>query len=102
MRLKNPLGAACHNGATEGGFLLHGRTNRDPKIHLGDVVRINLTSEDMPHDGVVDEFNASMAKARPGNTVTLEFVADKNGTFEHHSNIPTHRTREIMGQLIVE
>lgn len=73
-------------------------------VKLGDKVKLNLTNKaaDFPHDFVIDELNAKSSKSAPGGTDTLEFIADKKGTFEFYCSVGSHRAKGMVGKLIVE
>lgn len=73
-------------------------------VKLGDKVKLNLTNKaaDFPHDFVIDELNAKSSKSAPGGTDTLEFTADKKGTFEFYCSVGSHRAKGMVGKLIVE
>ncbi len=72
-------------------------------VKEGDTVTINLTnSGKMPHDWVVDEFDAATKQIKNGETDTLTFVADKAGTYEFYCSVGQHRANGMVGTLIVE
>jgi nitrite reductase (NO-forming) len=71
-------------------------------VKLGETVRINLTNEQGFHDWVIDEFNARTKQINAGQTDTVEFVADKVGTFEYYCSVGNHRQMGMIGKLIVE
>jgi len=50
------------------------------KVHPGDQVTIELTSQDVVHGLVVDGYDLE-AQAEPGQTTRLTFTADRAGTF---------------------
>ena len=62
-------------------FEMNGDRNPDLRVKEGDTVRIEFTSTDGFHDWVVDEFDAATERVSTGGTSTVEFVADKTGTF---------------------
>ena len=72
------------------------------KVKKGDKVRINLTSANGFHDWVVDEFDAVTAQVNTGQSASVEFVADKTGTFEFYCSVGSHRAMGMKGKLIVE
>ncbi|HSE34617.1 MAG TPA: peptidoglycan-binding protein [Candidatus Paceibacterota bacterium] len=72
------------------------------KVKKGDRVRIELKVVDGFHDWVVDEFNAKTAQVKAGEKTTVEFVADKAGTFEYYCSVGQHRANGMVGKLIVE
>jgi len=76
----------------------------DPKeitVNEGDTVKIVLTSTDGLHDWVVDEFNATSARVRTGETTEVTFVADKAGTYEYYCSVGNHRALGMVGTLTV-
>ena len=83
-------------------FVMGGVDNPDLKVKVGDTVRIEFTSKQGFHDWVVDEFNAATAQVRAVNSTSVEFVADKAGTFEYYCSVGSHRQQGMKGNLIVE
>lgn len=75
---------------------------KEIRVKKGDKVRINLAVTQGMHDWVVDEFNARTQIIQTGQTNSVEFVADKTGTFEYYCSVPTHRQQGMVGKLIVE
>lgn len=72
------------------------------KVKKGDKVRIVLSNDGGFHDWVVDELNAKTKRISAGQTDTIEFVADKVGTFEYYCSVMNHRQMGMKGNLIVE
>jgi len=74
------------------------------KVNAGDTVKITLKNPDvMPHDLKIDELNiATKIIAKGGVDDTIEFVADKRGTFEYYCSVGSHRAKGMIGKLIVE
>ena len=72
------------------------------KVQQGDTVKIVFQNNDGFHDWVVDEFNARTKQINAGATDTVEFVADKAGTFEYYCSVGKHRELGMKGNLIVE
>ncbi len=72
------------------------------RVQNGQIVRIELTSNQGTHDWVVDEFNAATAQIRAGNTGAVEFLADQTGEFEFYCSVEDHRALGMVGTLIVE
>lgn len=68
----------------------------------GDTIKITLTGKGMMHDFTLDAFNVQSSTVEPGSTTTVEFVADKTGTFEYYCSIGSHRQRGQAGTLTVE
>lgn len=86
-------------------FVVNGKDYKfDPteiKVNRGDTVRIVFNSQDMMHDWVVDEFGARTKVLTAGKEETIEFVADKSGTFEYYCSVSDHRAKGMVGKLIV-
>ena len=72
------------------------------RVKVGDTVRINFTNGQGTHDWVIDEFNARTSILETGKSQTIEFVADKTGTFEYYCSVGNHRAMGMVGKLIVE
>ena len=72
------------------------------KVKKGDTVRIVFTNVEGVHDWVIDEFNAATKQLKAGESETIEFVADKAGTFEYYCSVGSHRAMGMKGNLIVE
>jgi plastocyanin len=72
------------------------------KVKQGDKVRIVFKNSGGMHDWVVDEFNARTKVLQSGQSETIEFVADKTGTFEYYCGVGNHRQMGMKGNLVVE
>ncbi len=71
-------------------------------VNQGDLVRIKATSVDVPHGFALPEFGVS-EYLDPGQEVTIEFVADKKGTFTFFCNVACGQGHSQMrGTLIVQ
>lgn len=71
-------------------------------VKQGDTVKLNLSSEDVPHGFSLAAFDITETLT-PGKTTTVEFVADQVGTFSFICNIVCGSGHSGMtGQLIVE
>lgn len=72
-------------------------------IKKGEQVRLILNNVGKyPHNWVVDELNLKTATIKGGESTTLEFTADKAGTFPVYCSIGTHRAKGMEGKIIVE
>lgn len=70
-------------------------------VKKGDTVRIKVTNTKGMHDFSLDEFG--IRKATPLNDeVTIEFVADKAGSFQYYCSMPGHRQMGQFGTLNVQ
>ena len=84
-------------------FFLDGVETPDLKVKQGDRVRVVFNNEEGFHDFVIDEFSGARTKQMAaGNTETIEFVADKKGTFEYYCSVGQHRDNGMYGKFIVE
>jgi len=83
-------------------FYMDGQESPDLKVKQGDTVRVEFTSEQGFHDFMISEFNAATEKVMAGNTTSVEFLADKKGTFEYYCSVGTHRQQGMKGNFIVE
>ncbi|OGY69309.1 MAG: hypothetical protein A3B94_01110, partial [Candidatus Jacksonbacteria bacterium RIFCSPHIGHO2_02_FULL_43_10] len=72
------------------------------KVKQGDTVKIVFQNNDGVHDWVIDEFNARTKQIKADATDTVEFIADKAGTFEYYCSVGKHRELGMKGTLIVE
>ncbi len=82
-------------------FFIDGVENPDIKVKEGDKVRIEFSSTEGFHDWKLDEFNAATKKVNPGMVSSVEFVADKKGTFEYYCSVGQHRANGMKGKFIV-
>ncbi len=70
------------------------------EVNKGDLVRIKVTNTKGTHDFNLDEFNVH--KETPLNQeVTIEFTADKVGSFEYYCSKTGHRQAGHFGTLKV-
>ena len=83
-------------------FYIDGIENPDIKVKEGDKVRIEFSSSEGFHDLVLDEFSAATTKVNPGESSSVEFIADKKGTFEYYCSVGKHRANGMKGKFIVE
>ncbi|MDA1334767.1 MAG: plastocyanin/azurin family copper-binding protein [bacterium] len=73
------------------------------KVKKGDTVVINFSSTSGFHDWSIDEFGvATKQVAVDDGTTSIEFVADKTGTFEYYCSVGAHRAQGMIGNLVVE
>lgn len=84
-------------------FFLNGVESPELRVKQGDTVKIVFTNEEGFHDFVLDEFSGARTKQikAPG-TETIQFVADKKGTFEYYCSVGQHRANGMKGTFIVE
>ena len=70
-------------------------------VKVGSKVKVNFESTVGFHDFVVDEFSAKTEKVNAGGKTTVEFVADKVGSFEYYCSVGEHRANGMVGKFIV-
>jgi nitrite reductase (NO-forming) len=82
---------------------IDGITNPDLSANPGDTVRITLFSgEGAGHNIVFPDFNArSEDVVGQGNSVVMEFIPDREGTFTYICDIPGHQQAGMEGTFIV-
>ncbi len=71
-------------------------------VKKGDTVRIIFKNTGGFHDLKIDEFAVATKKLASGAEETIEFVADKAGSFEYYCSVGTHRQMGMKGTLIVQ
>ena len=75
---------------------------KEIKVNKGDTVRITFENKEGFHDWVIDEFKAKTKQIKAGEKETIEFIADKAGTFEYYCSVGQHRKMGMKGNLIVQ
>ena len=70
-------------------------------VKKGETVRVTFINEVGTHDWVIDEFNARTKVIGAGQSETIEFVADKTGSFEYYCSVGKHRQMGMKGTLTV-
>ena len=71
------------------------------EVSVGDIVKITLVAEDIPHSFTIDDYRISK-RAAPGKPVTFEFHAARSGTFDFYCDLTIDEgCRKMKGQLIV-
>jgi len=71
------------------------------KVKKGDKVKIIFDNAGGMHNFVLDEFGVKIDPIKSGETQSVEFIADKAGTFEYYCSVGSHRQMGQKGQLIV-
>lgn len=72
------------------------------RVKKGDKVKVVFENAGGFHDFVIDEFKARTKQISDGKTDTVEFTADKAGTFEYYCSVGSHRAMGMKGKLVVE
>ena len=70
-------------------------------VNKGDKVRITFINDSGTHDFVVDGYNVRTKTLQTGQSETIEFIADKTGTFEYYCSVGSHRSMGMKGTLTV-
>jgi nitrite reductase (NO-forming) len=71
-------------------------------VKKGDKVKVTINSVDMMHNFVIDEFNVETKIAKSGESASVEFTADKAGSYEFYCSVASHRAQGMVGTLVVE
>lgn len=72
-------------------------------VNKGDTVKITFVNEAGTHDWVLDGYdNVRTAVLQGGKSETIQFVADKAGSFEYYCSVGTHRQMGMKGTLTVK
>lgn len=71
------------------------------EVKQGDTVRIAFKNANGFHDFKLDEFNVASGQIRDGESETVEFIADKAGSFEYYCSVGNHRAMGMKGTLTV-
>ena len=82
-------------------FFMDGVESPELRVKQGDKVRIEFTSTEGFHDWVLDAFNAATGRVGAGASTSVEFVADKKGTFEYYCSVGEHRANGMGGVFVV-
>ena len=70
-------------------------------VNKGDSVKIIFKNSGGIHDLKIDEFNAATKRIRSDEEETIEFTADKAGSFEYYCSVGEHRAMGMKGTLTV-
>lgn len=71
-------------------------------VKKGDTVKITFKDSGGMHDFVIDELNVKTKQIQSGAQETVEFTADKSGTFEYYCSVGNHRAQGMKGTLTVQ
>ena len=71
------------------------------EVAQDDLVKLTVQSEDVAYSVTIDEYRVSR-RVPAGGTTTLEFRADRMGTFTYYSNLTSDaRHAQMKGEIIV-
>ncbi len=72
------------------------------EVQQDDLVRVTLTSSDIPHSFTIDKYRIAK-RVEPGKTVVFEFRADQPGRFPIYCNLALdEKCKEMHGELVVK
>lgn len=71
-------------------------------VRKGDKVKITFKSVGGMHDFVIDDYDIQTKMLDSGLSETVEFTADKAGSFEYYCSVGNHRQMGMKGTLKVE
>lgn len=71
-------------------------------VNQGDKVKITFKNTGGSHDLTIDGFNVSTKVIQSGQQDSIEFTADKAGTFEYYCSVGNHRALGMKGTLVVQ
>ena len=71
-------------------------------VKKGDKVKIAFKNSGGFHDLVIDEFNVKTPVIKSGDQASIEFTADKTGTFQYYCSVGNHRQMGMVGTLTVQ
>ena len=72
------------------------------RVKRGDTVRVLFKNANGTHDWRLEGYSIGTKVLSAGAQETVEFVADKTGTFEYFCSVGPHRAMGMVGNLIVE
>lgn len=75
---------------------------KEIKVKKGDTVKITFKNNEEFHNLTIDGYNVGTKQINAGESDTIQFVADKAGTFEFFCNVDGHKDKGMVGNLIVE
>jgi cytochrome c oxidase subunit 2 len=96
-----------HIAGSDNEFTLVGANStwnpRTIRVTQDDVVRLRLTSDDVMHGFLLEDYDVAVEAVYPGKFSYVEFVADKAGTFGFVcTNVCGDGHHQMWGELIVE
>ncbi len=72
------------------------------EVKQGDTVKITFKNANGTHNFKLDEFQVATKQIKSGQSETVEFIADKTGSFEFYCSIGNHRAIGMKGTLIIK
>jgi nitrite reductase (NO-forming) len=71
------------------------------EVKKGDTVKITFQNKKGFHDWVIDEFQSRTKQIKTDEEETIQFVANKVGSFEYYCSVGNHRQMGMKGTLLV-
>lgn len=72
------------------------------RVNQGDTVRITFVNGSGIHDLQIPDLQVATKQITAGEQETIEFVANKAGSFEYFCSVGNHRAMGMTGTLIIE
>src|SRR3989338_7211979 len=72
------------------------------KVKLGEKVKITFKNELGMHNLTIKDLNVATKNLKKDEQETVEFTADKVGSFEYNCSVPTHTEKGMIGTFVVE
>ncbi|MBI4037977.1 cupredoxin domain-containing protein [Candidatus Curtissbacteria bacterium] len=76
-------------------------TVKEMEVEAYDRVRVTFKVNRGEHTWTIKEFNVSTRVLSPGEEETIEFVADRPGSYEYFSSVADQRNLGMRGRLVV-
>ena len=72
-------------------------------VKKGDKVSVKLINKDaaQAHSFLITDLKVKSSQVAPGKTETINFTADKAGTFEFYCDVPGHKEGGMVGKMTV-
>lgn len=71
-------------------------------VNKGDKVKITLKDNGGMHDLFIDSYDVKTKVIESGQEDSIEFIADKAGTFDFWCTIGNHKAMGMVGKLVVQ
>lgn len=75
---------------------------KEIKVKKGDTVKITFKNNEGFHSLTIDDYNAGTKQINAGESDTIQFVADKAGSFQYFCAVDSHKDKGMVGTLVVE
>ncbi len=71
-------------------------------VNKGDVVKITFKDNEGFHDLRIDGYDVGTQRIQTGGESSIQFTADKTGTFEYYCSVGKHRENGMRGTFTVK